>query len=295
MESQDDFFRSASSKLPDSLKKEVYGLYKSNVGGGNKILNEEVSSDFKRVLNDGKFISIILSLLNEAKSSNYYGISEYSHLVEFFKIAIQRTPLKTLSIKEMKLLKDKQVSAAKRLLSVLNEGLYDPSFSDLISLATTDTKIEKSRFLEITEFQNSQRKMLEEYKFLCEKNKCEEGYLSVINPYSKPRFSELLSGFISALSEERKDEDVNNNAQSMSLNRIRRNYDCDFNYFGSYKNHLVFERRLFSHCIAVFNRIPKCIECFHDWMFNNYKIVYNRDGETRAWNDAVSDFYRYKK
>ncbi|MEP1445852.1 MAG: hypothetical protein ABJK37_07055 [Paraglaciecola sp.] len=314
MKDKNSLFCGAASKFPNALKDEIYSLYTRNISNSVE-KNRLLFNDFADVLNDSEFVNIMLSFVEEGCNPNLVKSSEYSHLLEFLKIAIAKWPQADLQDNEKRKLKEYQVKAAKKFLGALKKGLYDPNLAELVSMVSTSPDIGQRRISELTQFRKGQENMSDKYKLYCEQNECERDFYSTVIAKFQPSLSELLNGYITALSEdyresgnscEAKDEEflcdtpfskydqVVNRAKHDASYRLNMAYDATSKAFDSYKEHLIFERRLFSHCEAVFGRIPICVEDFHDWMFNAEKTKFST-GDTRSWTDAKSDFNRFKK
>jgi hypothetical protein len=313
MEYKDGLFCGAANKFPIALKDEIYSLYYRNISH-NENKNGLLFKDFVDVLNNVKFVNIMMSLVDEVCNPNYVKSSEYSHLMEFLKIAMFKWPKAVHQDSEKRKLKDEQVYAANKLLGALNKGLYDPSLAELVSMVSTDSDIGKLRISELTQFRKNQKIMSDKYRLFCEQNNCDVDFYSTLNPKLQPSLSELLKGFIAALSKEyrefgnnseakdedfliykplSRDEQVVKRAKHNVSHRLNVAYDATSKVYDSYRENLIFERRLFFHCEAVFGRIPICVETFYEWMFTAEKISFST-GDSRSWTDAKRDFNRHK-
>jgi hypothetical protein len=313
MEDKDGLFCGAANKFPIALKDEIYALYNRNISH-NENKNGLLFKNFVDVLNNVEFVNIMMSLVDEVCNPNYVKSSEYSHLMEFLKIAMFKWPKVVLKDSEKGKLKEEQVNAAKKLLGALNKGLYDPSLAELVSMVSTDPDIGKLRISELTQFRKNQEIMSDKYKLFCEKNDCDVDFYSTLNPKLQPSLSELLKGFIASLSKEyrefgnsseakdeefltrkplNRDDQVFNSAKHNASDRLNAAYDATSKVYDSYSEQLIFERRLFFHCEAVFGRIPICVKEFFVWMFNTEKIALSIS-DSRSWTDAKRDFNRHK-
>jgi hypothetical protein len=308
MDDKNLLFLGAANKFPIALKDEIYSLYNKNLSNSENI-NRLRFNDFILILNNDEFVNIMMCLAGEVCNPNYTKSSEYSHLKEFFKIALAKWPQAVLQDSEKRKLKDDQIKAAKKLLGALKKGLYDPSLAELVSMVSTDSKIGKLRIAELTQFRKNQKVMSDKYKLFCEQNEGEVDFYSTLNHKLQPTLSELLNGFITVLSEgnrelgnssEAKDENflipklLSSDVQIVNSARYQLSaaYDNTSQIYDSYKEQLVFERRLFFHCEAVFGCIPICIESLFDWMFHSDKIAFST-GNSRSWTDAKRDFNRH--